>query len=89
VLCEIYEERPETCSDFVCQLVTDVEDGLIGLGRARRVIDETRRVRDAVVDQLGGERWWRARRFAQQGGAHRERLEALEELHRLVSSHFW
>ncbi len=97
VLCGIYEERPESCADFACELRLSVDEGEMSYDDARAVIDKTRALREVLEVQIGATPWGQARREVRQRGAaeasagdsHAELLVSLNELHALVNDYFW
>lgn len=97
VLCGIYEERPECCAEFSCELLLDVEHESRSFRDARRIIDATRAVSARVSAEVGDTPWWVAHRAAiaaERGDATWARdnaalLSDLKQLHELVTRHFW
>ncbi|MFP6685525.1 MAG: YkgJ family cysteine cluster protein [Polyangiaceae bacterium] len=62
VLCGVYEDRPEECADFSCDLLERVEGGQQSFEGARRIIEETRALRARLSETIGDTPWWTARR---------------------------
>ncbi len=97
VLCAIYEERSEECSDFACELRLRVEEGEQGFEAARKLIGETRAVRSRVTERIGDTPWWVARRSAleaERSGAgwaeeNADFIADLNQLEKLVRRYFW
>ncbi len=97
VLCGIYEERPETCADFSCEVLVAVDEGDLSFEDARAIIDRTRSLSLRIRAVIGDTPWWSARRSAlaaqRSGGAHTieqtERLMELNALEELVRDNFW
>jgi Fe-S-cluster containining protein len=50
--CSVYASRPDTCREFKCALLLDVERGVIPFEAAVEVIDETIRARDRAVEAM-------------------------------------
>ena len=95
VLCAIYDERPECCADFSCELLIQLDEEEVTADEAREIIAATRAARERVSDVIGDTPWWTARRTAldaqrDNSSAHDEELLAdLNALEELIRVHFW
>ena len=97
VLCGIYEERPEQCADFACELLIRVDEGGLSFDDARDIIEATRAVRSRVTAAVGSAPWWSAHRSALEAertdptwaSDNAELLADLKALEELVRVHFW
>jgi Fe-S-cluster containining protein len=97
VLCGIYEERPEACADYACELLIGVDEAELEFDDARRIIEATRAIRTRVSEAIGTTPWWTARRSAREAAQkdptwardNAELLADLDELEQLVQQHFW
>jgi hypothetical protein len=97
VLCGIYEERPECCAEYRCELLLRVADRRQTIDRARKTIEETRAVHRRVKAVVGQSPWWSAYRSALQAEQtdsewvtdHAALASDLKQLDRLVRLHFW
>jgi Fe-S-cluster containining protein len=96
VLCEIYDERPETCADFACELLTRVDERRTSFAKARGIIAKTRAARSRVDASIGDTPWWVAHRSALEAQrepgwaeANAQLVEDLKTLDGLVRRHFW
>ena len=87
VLCGIYEDRPEPCADYACELLLSVHNEELSFDDAREIIEHTRTIHERVVEEVGIVSWWTARRTALDSS--QELSEDLETLERLVRVHFW
>jgi hypothetical protein len=96
VLCGIYEERPEECADFACDLLVRVEEERLSFDDAREIIETTRAIRSRVTAAIGATRWWTAHRSAIEAersdpawaNENAELLADLKALKERVRSHF-
>jgi hypothetical protein len=96
VLCGVYEDRPEECADFSCDLLERVEEGRLSFGAARRIIEETRALCARIKERIGDTPWWTARRSLLDGvhdapgtaGVRDEGLADLNALAKRVRRHF-
>jgi hypothetical protein len=96
VLCEIYDERPETCADFACELLIRVDERRMSFAKARGIIAKTRAARSRVDAFIGETPWWLAHRAAIEAARtpswaadNAELVEGLKALEALVRRHFW
>jgi Fe-S-cluster containining protein len=97
VLCEIYEERPECCADFACELLIRVDERGLSFADAREIIETTRALRAQVTAAVGEAPWWVAHRSALEAVRnnpdwardHGELVADLKTLEKLVRLHFW
>lgn len=87
VLCGIYDERPEPCADYECELLLSVHNEELSFDEAREIIEETRALHDRVVDEVGTVSWWTARRTTLD--ASKEVSAEIEALESRVRTHFW
>jgi hypothetical protein len=97
VLCGIYDERPEICADFACELRIRVEERRMSLSKARGIVAATRAARARVRAAIGDAPWWVAHRDAL--AAERANPDSvsddaelgsdLKTLEALVRRHFW
>ncbi|MBW2456513.1 MAG: YkgJ family cysteine cluster protein [Deltaproteobacteria bacterium] len=96
VLCGIYEERPECCADYACELLVRVADGRLSMENARDIIEVTRATRARVKAAVGATPWWLAQRSAIEAVRadgdwardHAELVADLDTLEMLVGRHF-
>lgn len=97
VLCGIYEQRPECCAEFVCELLVQVDEGRLSVEAAREVIEVTRATAARVGEAVGATPWWIARRSALEAVRangdwvrdNAELVQDLDALEKLVRRHFW
>ncbi len=97
VLCEIYDERPECCAEFVCELLGRVDDRRLSLDQAQMIIDETRSIRARVRAATDTTPWWLALRSAAEAersntawaSDHAALLDDLKALEKLIRRRFW
>lgn len=89
-LCTIYEERPGRCRSFECELLTDVNRGVMTVARARAIIDDVRARRHRVAEDLPkGTAWWTALARLRRGGVASPLRDELTAIERLVELRFW
>lgn len=95
VLCGIYDERPEACSDYACELYIRVDEGDLSFDDAREIIETTRPLRARVAEAIGDTPWWTAHKqaiaaappaWARENAAL---VADLKELEKLVRFEFW
>ncbi len=97
VLCGIYDERPECCAEYFCELLLRVEEHGLSLDEAREIIHKTRTVRSRVTAAVGATPWWLALRSASEAQRadprwaddNAELLAKLKALEKLIQRHFW
>lgn len=97
VLCGIYDERPEACSDYSCELLIRVDEGDLSFEDAREIIESTRTLRARVSETTGDTPWWTAHKKAIAGERDNPTwardnaalLADLKELEKLVRFEFW
>ena len=97
VLCGIYEERPEQCAEYACELLIRTDEGQLGFDDAREIIEATRAVRARVTAAIGTTPWWTALRSATEAerddaswaSENATLLADLRSLEELVQRHFW
>lgn len=97
VLCGIYEDRPEQCADYACELLIRVEEDQLSFDDAREIIETTRTLREQVADAVGTTPWWVAHRSALEAersnptwaSEQAELLRDLKALEAIVQRHFW
>ncbi|RLB64679.1 MAG: hypothetical protein DRI90_04035 [Deltaproteobacteria bacterium] len=97
MLCEIYDERPECCADYACELRLQVDDGRLTLADGQEIIEATRALRAQVVEAVGATPWWADHRSALEAERTNpswarekgELLAHLKALEKLVRHHFW
>ncbi|MBN4050199.1 YkgJ family cysteine cluster protein [Desulfobulbus sp. AH-315-M07] len=91
VLCGIYEERPEQCADYECELLLSVDEGDTSFDEAREIIEATRTIRSRVTEAIGDTPWWTAHRRSLEAEQTEpaELLADLKALEELVRTHFW
>jgi Fe-S-cluster containining protein len=97
VLCGIYEERPEQCADYACEVLINVDDGALSFDDARAIIESTRTLRARVAEAVGNTPWWAAHRSAIEAERtnptwareNADLVADLRELEELVRTHFW
>ena len=97
VLCGIYEERPECCAEYECELRVRVVERGLSLAAARSIIDQTRVTRSRVLAAVGPTPWWAALRAATEAERTNQAwarenaalLADLKALDQLIRHHFW